>query len=207
MLRMLVMLGILSLLLESGLLAVHGLSISRSRTLALHAITTQVTAAQSQLLRYEQHRAATSPAGADSPAALSTCVQTIQGTCALHVDISTSPLNEIGGDVRNQQDNSLVAEHRIFYRLVAKATQKNGSVIATRSFVVTLRIFVTAPFVALGASRDESIQSLPGGAGDDGGFIPTTVHVLYKDAATGATFSGDIFTQATAPPPAPSWSN
>ncbi len=207
MLRMLVTLGIVVAIFSTIMITIHGMTLAMTSARTVQAMRHSLDNEQSSLLRYERIRVSSASPPPDAPTVPQTCAVHHRGNCVITISVEISILPELTGDVRNEQSNALIDEHRVAYRLLAVARKNDGTIIARRSRVLALRVFRVAPYVTLAASRDTTTRTEGSGAADDGGTAPTTVHIRYRNVTTGASFSGDIFTQASAPPAPPSWSN
>ncbi len=207
MLRMLVTLGMLIAIFSTLLITIHGMSLALASARAIQAVRGSLDNGQATLLSYERARETSASPPPDAPSVAPQCAMHNVGTCVITISVAITPLPEITGAIRNEQSNALIDERRTSYQLLAIARENDGAIIARRTRIVALRLFRIAPYVALAASRDRTTRSLGPGAGDDGGTVPTTVHIRYQNHANGASFAGDIFTQASAPPTTPSWSN
>ena len=207
MLRMLVTLGLIIAIFSTVMLTIHGMTLAMTSARAVQEMRQSLDNGQSSLLRYERSRANSTSPPLDEPTVPQTCAMHHLGNCVISISVEITPLSELTGDIRNEQSNALIDEHRVSYRLLAVARKNDGTIIARRSRLLALRVFRVPPYVTLAASRDTSTRTEGSGAADDGGIAPTTVHIRYRNRATGASFSGDIFTQASAPPAPPSWSN
>ncbi len=207
MLRMLVTLGIIVAMYSTIMITIHGMTLAMTSARVVQAIRQNLDNGQSALLRYERSRTQSSSPPPDTPTFPQTCAMLHRGHCVISISVELSPLSALTGDIRNEQGNALIDERRAAYRLLAIARKNDGTIIARRSRLLALREFRVPPFVTLAASRDTTTRTEGSGAADDGGTAPTTVHILYRNLTTGASFSGDIFTQTSAPPAPPSWSN
>ena len=207
MIRMLVTLGIMIAVFSTVMLTIHGMLLAMTSARAGQEMRHILDNGQSSLLRYERIRTSSASPPPDAPTVPQTCAVHHLDNCVISISLEISPLSELTGDIRNEQSNALIDEHRVSYRLLAVARKNDGTIIARRARVLALRVFRVPPYVTLAASRDTTTRTEGSGAADDGGTEPTTVHIRYRNLGTGASFSGDIFTQTSAPPAPPSWSN
>jgi hypothetical protein len=159
-----------------------------------------------------------------APAPSATCVLAAANGCAVaggaSVTFASNPVSTATPCASDActiyvQDNDAVDEGRVQATIAAQATASDGSVLASRSEVVTFRTFRVAPYAALAGSLDESLLRLSGaGDGDDGGAVPngtapgSLIDVVYENRATNKTMPANVWrSQVQSPGNAPeAWS-
>jgi len=154
--------------------------------------------ARARLHRAAEHRAtvAFDAELAQARAAIAAAVARGQDPRALAIalpdGIDAVPFDD---DARNLQGNDAVAEGRYEVRIRT----------STRDRYALFRTFRAPPYAMLAGIRDATTGTA---TGDDAGAIPTRIEVRYVNAATGATSSGDAWTQraiANAGAASPRW--
>jgi hypothetical protein len=218
------MLATLAGTIVQGAYALARASLARQALLVAHdQIASSAALAQARL-------ASAIAAGADprivapvAPSPLATCVLASRTGCALEGEASISfsavPAGTAspcpnGTCTAYLQANDRVDEGHIEATVTARTIAGGGTVLAARSATIVFRTFRSAPYAALAGGSDHSMLApLAGGAGDDGGTVPSgtapgsLIDVLYQNQLTGAVMPANVWQPAVqrATGSAPSW--
>ncbi len=204
-LRALVATAILAVLATAVLTVAAGEVTVRLRLRSIEAARHALDAAQHALVA----------AAPSLPAGRTSCAQAApEGGCLLAITTHYAVLPAAPGDARTLQSVDSLVESRLAVRIDAVASGARGDVLARRARLVTLRRLPHPPYAAIVSARDlsDDIQIAGDSLGDDGGSAANAltrdvVHVVYRNARTGAIVPADVWrnTGGTNAPASP-WS-